>query len=134
MEKKFLRIIDANYNRSREGLRVSEDILRFVINDAAHAVCLKNTRRSLARLVSVFDVKKLLDARNVKTDDCKFKYSNEKSKISSQDLLRRNFQRATESLRVLEEVSQVLDPMLKPKFMKLRFKIYAIEKDAFRRL
>ncbi len=129
MEKKWLRIIDANYNRAREGLRVCEDILRFIVNEVDSALDLKNTRRSLARVVSVFDVKKLLNARDTEADGGKFKFSNEKARISYRDLLRRNFQRTAESLRTLEEISQVLDPVLKPKFMKLRFKIYKIEKD-----
>ena len=30
---KLLRLIDANLNRSREGIRVCEDIARFVLND-----------------------------------------------------------------------------------------------------
>jgi len=77
MEKKLLRIIDANYNRAREGLRVCEDILRFIMNEVNSALELKNIRRSLARVVSIFDVKELLDARDTKTDGCKFKYSNE---------------------------------------------------------
>ena len=133
MEKKWLRIIDADYNRAREGIRVCEDLMRFVMNNMNTALDLKNTRRSLARIVSDFDVKKLLNARDTEADSGKFKFSNEKARILYRDLLRRNFQRVTESLRTLEEISQVLRPALKPKFMKLRFKIYKIEKDALLR-
>ena len=38
------RIIDANLNRLREGIRVLEDIYRFVLNNKEIALKLKNLR------------------------------------------------------------------------------------------
>ena len=33
--KDFLRIVDVNYNRAREGMRVCEEVARFALSDAA---------------------------------------------------------------------------------------------------
>ena len=43
--KQILRIIDANLNRTAEGLRVLEDIARFVLDDAALSRQLKIMRQ-----------------------------------------------------------------------------------------
>ena len=43
-----LRIVDANLNRSAEGLRVLEDVARFVLNDAALSQQLRTIRHNLA--------------------------------------------------------------------------------------
>lgn len=42
-----LRIIDANLNRAREGLRTAEEYARLVLNDARAAQALKDVRREL---------------------------------------------------------------------------------------
>ena len=128
MEKKAYRIIDANYNRLREGLRVCEDILRFSLPKPEVALALKKLRKKLARIIDKLDREKLLRARDTVSDNNKFKLLASQSKISYQDLLRRNFQRATEALRVLEEVSLLVDPDLRKSFTRLRFEIYRLEK------
>ena len=43
-----LRIVDANLNRSTEGLRVLEDVARFVLNDATLSQQLRTIRHNLA--------------------------------------------------------------------------------------
>ncbi|HDI46098.1 MAG TPA: hypothetical protein ENF60_02050 [Candidatus Omnitrophica bacterium] len=127
MYQAFYRIIDANYNRAREGLRVCEDIFRFLLSEPNKALTIKKIRRRLAEIISEFPAEKLLQARNVEKDEMKFKLAGGK-KVDSHQLLRRNFQRVTEALRVLEEVSSVLNPRCKKKFMSLRFKVYELEK------
>jgi thiamine-phosphate pyrophosphorylase len=44
------RILDANFNRAREALRVLEDLFRFGTNDAAAQASLKRLRHRLASL------------------------------------------------------------------------------------
>ncbi|MCJ7669103.1 MAG: hypothetical protein MUO61_01115, partial [Dehalococcoidia bacterium] len=44
-----LRMIDANLNRSSEGLRVLEDVARFLLNDAELSQRLRTLRHDLAR-------------------------------------------------------------------------------------
>ncbi len=130
MQKEFYRIVDANFNRSREGLRVCEDIMRFIYNNSDIALKLKRVRKSLSILIAKLDREHLLKNRDVDKDKGKFRYS-KGSKFKYDDILRFNFQRASESLRVLEEITQAVNPELKQKFMRLRFKVYDIEKISF---
>ena len=130
MQKEFYRIIDANFNRSREGLRVCEDIMRFIYSNPDIALKLKNIRRLLSRLVAELDRDYLLRSRDTERDKGKFRHA-QGSKFKYDDILRFNFQRASESLRVLEEITQVFKPELKQRFMRLRFKVYNIEKVSF---
>ena len=44
MNENYLRLIDANLNRLREGIRVVEDIFRYVYNDKQTALKLKELR------------------------------------------------------------------------------------------
>lgn len=129
MENEIYRIIDANYNRAREGLRVCEDILRFVILDTKQALKLKSIRHNLSKVISGFKLPKLLFARNTHSDRIKFTFKSTRNKISLSQLLRRNFQRVSEAIRVLEEVCQLIKPESRKKIMNLRFKVYEIEKE-----
>ena len=64
MEENYLRLIDANLNRLREGIRVVEDIFRYVYNDKQTALKLKELRH-LSRLTNYIE---LLETRDVKND------------------------------------------------------------------
>lgn len=129
-----MRIIDANYNRAREGLRVCEDLMRFLFQDKENAEKLKKLRRSLSKLMDEFELRQLVGARDVIADELKFKDMKDGQKVHIGILLRRNFQRVTEALRVLEEVCLLLKPGLRKKFMRLRFKLYEIEEGAYERI
>ena len=43
----MLRLLDANLNRIGEGLRLLEDISRFIINDASLSAALKSMRHEI---------------------------------------------------------------------------------------
>ncbi len=49
------RILDANFNRSREALRVMEEYARFVLDDAALTEALKGTRHELVEMMIAFE-------------------------------------------------------------------------------
>ena len=60
MTKENLRLLDANLNRLREGIRVVEDIYRYIFNDKSTASNLKTLRHN-----SRIDIhKELLDYYN----------------------------------------------------------------------
>jgi hypothetical protein len=59
--KNTLRLIDANLNRLREGIRVVEDIFRYVYNDKETSSKLK-TLRHLSRLENYTE---LLETRDI---------------------------------------------------------------------
>ena len=67
----MLRLIDANLNRLSEGLRLLEDISRFIINDASLSAALKSMRHEI--LGEHFSLQKeLLSARNAAEDVAAF--------------------------------------------------------------
>ncbi|OQX81501.1 MAG: hypothetical protein B6D56_02170 [Candidatus Omnitrophica bacterium 4484_70.1] len=131
-EKNLYRIIDANFNRCKEGLRVIEDIFRFLQKNDALRKKVRRIRHKLDKLIkdSRF-LKKLMEARDSmndlgrKMDDLELKRKN------IEDIVFGNFQRVKESLRVLEELLKILDKEKTEFIKKTRYQIYKIEKDVY---
>ena len=98
-----LRIIDANLNRLREGIRVIEDIRRYCFDDKEIASSLK-TLRHQARLANF---EELLLARDIVGDVLKETTNSEARRESLQSVQLANMKRAQESARVLEEILKI---------------------------
>ncbi len=131
MERRLYQIIDANLNRTKEGLRVCEDIARFMLCDKAAAKSLKAVRHSVTNALlksKKMLFKRLLKARDTNSDILKCVDFPRNKNAFSRDIFMANIQRAKESLRVLEECSKVIDEDLSQRYRQLRFKIYDIEK------
>ena len=58
MNKNHLRLIDANLNRLREGIRVVEDIFRYIYNNKQISTKLKSLRH-IARTKTIMSFLKL---------------------------------------------------------------------------
>jgi thiamine-phosphate pyrophosphorylase len=131
-----LRIFDANLNRSREGLRVCEEIARFVLEDAALTRSLKSIRHSIADAIKglVGGLGEVVAARDTRTDVGKESSPLEEGRESWRDLFIANVERSKEALRVLEETSKLFDAATSRLFKKTRFDVYAIEKRALPKL
>ena len=129
---KLLRIIDANLNRAQEGLRVCEDITRFILNEKGLTRYFKTIRQDVGTLAKKIYTGKalLLRSRNVKRDIGKKTTYREGKRSSIEDVFRANIQRAKESLRVLEEISKLLNKKISQDFKRIRFKVYEIEKKS----
>jgi len=54
--RELFRIIDANVNRSSEGLRVCEDIARFALDDRVLTRSLKNARQETLTLAKKLEL------------------------------------------------------------------------------
>lgn len=67
-EVSIFRIIDANGNRALEGLRVCEDIARFVRDDKIVARRWKNLRHECSDALRLLPRRKVLSARKVQKD------------------------------------------------------------------
>jgi len=118
-KEKILRVIDVNLNRSREGLRVIEDILRLVFDDSSLSSKTRTLRHSLS-------IDNDLRYRNSEEDiGSSFNAKNKKDNIYG--LVRANIRRAQEAVRVLEE-SKKLIPQ-EPNYQAIRFDLYQLEKD-----
>jgi len=126
-----LRIIDANLNRSREGLRVCEDVVRFVMDDRALTSSFKSLRHRLKELSEKISSEyNTLNARRVRDDVGKKTTRSEILRKNFADIFSANVQRVKESFRVLEEISKVMDAKISGDFKKLRFKLYGLEKKS----
>lgn len=134
-ENKVGRIIDANLNRVKEGLRVCEEITRFILDDHKFTAQLKDVRHKIDRLSSkIYLPAKLLNQRRVLTDVGRTNFSGETKRSNCKDIYRANIQRVKESLRVLEEFSKLIDLRAALSFKQLRYKVYEIEKASFKKI
>ncbi len=129
--KDALRILDANFNRSREGLRVCEEIARFVLNEEALTKRLKAARHAVSKALKEFPVpfKELVGARDSRGDVGRGESGLEKKRTGTADLFSANIERVKESLRVLEETVKLIDENFSGRFKRIRFNVYSIEKD-----
>ncbi len=123
-------IVDANLNRSREGLRVCEDICRFVWRKQKLAQTAKELRHRLTELSLKIKNQKLLKSRDVTKDEGSHLQNNELNRSNWDDLFKANVQRAKEACRVLEEVTKICEPKLTAAFKEERFRVYEFEKKA----
>lgn len=126
---KTLRIIDANFNRAREGLRVIEDGLRFYYDhDENYVKRLKELRHNLSEGVEKnFGFSSLKKERDSAYDIGKGFDSRERETV--RQIIERNFMRTGEALRTLEEYSKTTVPKASLLFHNLRFDLYEIEKE-----
>jgi len=154
----LLRIVDANLNRSAEGLRVLEDIARFVLSDATLSQQLRTIRHSLAEVGESLGII-LLEERDSEHDVGRENViarppsviatgpsviaSRRRGNLNRQSyhdlvsLVEANANRAEESLRVLEELAKLDELSSKldaTNFEKVRFLLYSVEKEMVSRL
>ena len=135
MHQQILRIIDANINRISEGLRVLEDIARFVVEDVEISRQLKTIRHQLNSSVEEIGPH-ITETRDAVGDiGAKFDMIHDHRDIYS--IIRANAKRAQEGIRVLEELSKLpeLKALLSSTLLKeSRYKVYALEKILITRL
>lgn len=131
------RILDANFNRLREGLRVIEDAARFLLNDGEtfalikemrHRVLLmvKNVPGGLNALTGARDSARDVGARSQLTSEmCREDYS---------QVVIANIKRVQEAARVLEEYGKLVNRKLSTEAKALRFQAYELERILLPRL
>ena len=123
---KINRIIDANINRYKEGIRVVEDILRYYFSSP-----LSKELKSL-RHIKIPHYKESLLQRDAVNDILKKTISSEKKRESLEDIVIANFKRAQESARVLEEIFKLIDVNISEEFKKARYSLYSLEKEVIK--
>lgn len=120
----IFRVIDANLNRLKEGIRVIEDIARYLQNDKSLALKLKNLRHKS----KTEDSSSLLASRDSVNDVLRPTVPDEMHRDSIQSILVANYKRAQESSRVLEELYKIVNPALSENFKFIRYELYVLEK------
>ena len=145
MSHHLLRMIDANLNRSSEGLRVLEDAARFLLNDAELSQRLRTVRHDLARKTKSLRIGFLShrDAEHDVGHPYPVLLGERESNIkttslqSSLDLVTANAKRVEESLRVVEELAklpEVSSMLNSASFEQARFTVYTLERDLISRI
>jgi thiamine-phosphate pyrophosphorylase len=136
MDKKILRIIDANANRVREALRVCEEITRLLLNNKPMTNSLKNVRHSLKAALEKAGLPYtvLISERESSKDVGKSLVVFTHQRVSARDIFISNMKRVQEALRVLEEFSKMFSKSASGDFQKIRFAVYTIEKKILMKL
>lgn len=119
------RVIDANLNRLKEGIRVIEDIARYLQNDKTTASRLKSLRHQS----KISDLNTLLASRDSINDVLRPTVESEMQRNDINGILIANYKRAQESSRVLEEMYKIVDPALSENFKHVRYELYTLEKE-----
>ena len=120
------RLLDANLDRAREGLRVLEDWARFGLDRGDLVVRTKDMRQRLGRLHR--DAYKF--ARHTATDPAAgLGHPAQAERSTPSAVVGANAGRVQEALRVLEEFGRSSDPLLAEEASALRYLLYDLEVD-----
>ncbi|MCM8780358.1 MAG: thiamine-phosphate pyrophosphorylase [Candidatus Omnitrophica bacterium] len=129
------RIIDANINRTKEGLRVCEEVVRFILEDSRLTYDFKRARHKIADLSKRFlPSAKIIKERDSTKDIGRDIHVDELKRKNWQDIFFANIQRVKESIRVLEEFSKLKDTRIALDFKRMRYNIYEFEKRAIKKI
>lgn len=134
--RKIYRVLDANLNRAREGVRVAEEVFRLVYGDGPLTKKMKRLRHAIVKASQTLPVSlpQIKLAREADSDVGSRSFSaSERKKGNAVELAMANLSRAQEALRVLEEFSKLLSEKASYRFKKLRFASYAIETELLKR-
>ncbi len=123
------RIIDANANRSLEGLRVVEDFARFALNDKHLAAQYKELRHELAAVLAILPQQALMASRHTTGDvGTEIAATGEYHRESLHDVAVAGQKRVEQALRCIEEYAKVVGAEVAPKIEQLRYRAYTAGK------
>jgi len=123
-----LRILDAALNRAAEGLRVVEDYVRFILDDAHLTTLAKQLRHDLAAAAAQVSLADRHAARDAQADvGTAISTPSEGVRGDAWDVCVASFERAKQSLRSLEEFGKFAAPQAAPEFEALRYRLYTLE-------
>ncbi|GFE68049.1 thiamine phosphate synthase [Chroococcus sp. FPU101] len=118
------RILDANLDRAREGLRIIEEWCRFGLDDRQLVAECKQMRQEIASFHST----EIRQARDTATDTgTTLSHPQEEQRSSIEHLLQANLCRVQEALRVLEEYGKLYNSEMGIAFKKMRYRVYILE-------
>ena len=130
MERAVSRIIDANFNRAREAIRVVEEFCRFALNSTPLTNRAKQLRHELSGAIGKFDEGRLIASRDTLGDvGVSQVVDNQLGRGDLRDSLTAGCKRLTEALRALAEVIRIENQHLAETVEKLRYDAYTLEKD-----
>jgi thiamine-phosphate pyrophosphorylase len=123
-ERRIERLLDANLDRAREGLRVLEDWARFGLNRADLVARCKDLRQRLGQCHR----DRYRAARQTATDVAAgMEHPAQAERRGPEAVLRANAARVQEALRVLEEFGRERDPELASQAAACRYALYDLD-------
>lgn len=125
LPSELFRVVDANLNRLKEGIRVIEDIARYVHNDKSLSTRLKTLRHQCR----IEPLEVLLASRDSVNDVLRPTLQSEMNRTDLKSILIANYKRGQESSRVLEELYKIVEPALSERFKQIRYELYTLEKE-----
>lgn len=132
MTRALDRLLDANGNRAAEGLRVLEDIARFLLDDGHLAELAKTHRHAVRQAIPASAVAARDTAGDVGTT---ITTSDEMRRTRLVDLVRANAARVQEALRACEEALKLLtQPAAAAAVEAARYAVYRLETGLLARL
>jgi len=134
LETRCFRILDANFNRAREALRVMEEYARFVLDDAGLTAAIKEARHALTHEVEEM-------VARVQAGGSVIRYRDIIGDVGREIATRREYERTdaaavavaagkrlSEAFRAIEEYGKVVDPTLAAAIEKIRYQGYELER------
>jgi thiamine-phosphate pyrophosphorylase len=125
LSPELYRVIDANLNRLKEGIRVVEDIMRYRDNNKTLSKKLKELRHKSR----VDETRELLKYRDSINDVLRASSESELNRSDILGVLTANFKRGQESARVLEELYKLKNIQYSENFKYIRYELYNLEKE-----
>jgi len=130
MERAAYRIIDANFNRAREALRVMEEYCRFALNDEHLSGRAKQLRHGLSAAIDHLEGGRLIASRDTRADvGVGLRVENQLERQTLADIFVAAAKRLTEALRALAETAQTENKPIAATIEQLRYDAYTFEKD-----
>ena len=129
------RILDANFNRAREALRVAEDCGRFALNDPAVTAMAKNLRSELQEVYSDMPAAEFITSRDTPGDiGTELTSPTEPERQDLADVATAACKRLTESLRTIEGYAKFIAPAHRLTLERMRYDAYTLEQRLVQRL
>lgn len=118
------RILDANLDRAREGLRIIEEWCRFSLENSQLAEECKQMRQEIA----CWHSPEIRIERDTPNDPgTTLSHPQEETRNGIDDLLQSNLCRVQEALRVLEEYGKLYQAEMGTAFKNIRYQVYTLE-------
>ena len=120
------RILDANLDRAREGLRIIEEWCRFGLENNRLAEECKQMRQEVARWHS-HEIRLARDTLN--DTGTSLSHPQEETRRNIEHVLQSNLCRIQEALRVIEEYGKLYQVEMGITFKNIRYKVYTLESN-----
>jgi thiamine-phosphate pyrophosphorylase len=123
-----LRILDANFNRCCEGLRVVEEYLRFGLEDPHLSSVCKEIRHAVTQAIAPVGIEPLHAARDAAGDvGATIGTDSEYARETPRGVATASLKRVEQALRAMEEYAKLVSASIAGHLEPLRYRVYTLE-------